>query len=176
MKVNYIQSYSPEFTISKRLNEIINPLEGWICLTDCDTLKFPNFTTNLIEVLNTVDTNTLIGPMTNRLRPTNPAVIQSMYNNDSISDHFLKAVELWNEFKTETEPAKIIAGNCMIFHKSLFDKVGGFDENKLFFDKYFSYAVTEIGGRCLLAKGLYIFHLYRWDSIDPVSQVSHLLK
>ncbi len=178
MKINYLQSYDEDFNLSKGLNERIKllPENEWICLTDCDTLKFPNFQTNLIKIVETATEMDLIGAMTNRLRPTNPAVINEMYNNDSISDHFLKADELWFKNKTKLEPTKVIAGNCMVFNKSLWSKIGGFNESKLFFDKYFSYAVKENGGRCLLAKGLYIFHLYRWDAVNPVMEVNHLLK
>ena len=73
-----------------------------------------------------------------------PVVIDEMYDNDSVSDHLNKAQELWSENKTKLLPIKIVAGNCMIFHKSLWLLCGGFDESKLFFDKYFSYKVAEI--------------------------------
>jgi hypothetical protein len=178
LKVNYIQSYSPTFELSKRLNEIIQPLpDEWICLTDHDTLKFPSFATNLIELLNSpgLTKNDLIGSMTNRLRPTNPAVINEVFDESDINVHFDLAKSLWKDHGTDTLETNIIAGNCMIFHKSLWSNLGGFNEKKLFFDKYFSYAVTENGGRCLIAQGLYIFHLYRWDSENPVAEVSHLL-
>ena len=177
MKINYLQSYDEGFNLSKGINERINLLSNdWICLTDCDTLKFPSFQTNLIEILEKANETDLIGSMTNRLRKSNPAVIQEMYDNDSVTEHFNVAIDLWNKNNTKLTPIKIIAGNCMIFHKSLWILCGGFDETKLFFDKYFSYKVAEIGGRCLLAQGLYIFHLYRWGSTDPVSDVNHLLK
>ena len=64
----------------------------------------------------------------------------------------------------------------MVFHKSLWEKVGGFREDQTFFDKYFSYDVYDKGGVCMIAKGLYIFHLYRWGSLNPVSEVKHLVK
>ena len=178
MKINYLQSYDEDFNLSKGLNDRIKllPDDEWICLTDCDTLKFPGFTTNLIEILENASEMDLIGAMTNRLRRSNPAVIQEMFDNGNITDHFNKANELWNDNKTALEFCKVVAGNCMIFNKSLWLLVGGFDEKKLFFDKYFSYAVKEVGGNCYLAKGLYIFHLYRWDAVDTTMAVEHLLK
>ena len=89
--------------------------------------------------------------------------------------HFNYAIDLWRSNFTQVEQTNLIAGSCMIFHKSLWESVGGFDEDKIFFDKYFSYKVNEIG-RCLIAKGIYTFHLYRWDKKDPVSSVEHLVK
>jgi GT2 family glycosyltransferase len=90
--------------------------------------------------------------------------------------HFDRSVTQWNDYKNTFIKTKVIAGSCMLFHKSLWTKVGGFDKSKIFFDKYFSYAVAEKGGRCLIAKGIYVFHLYRWGAIDPVSSVNHLIK
>lgn len=176
MKVNYLQVYDYNLNISKRLNECIEPLEGWICLTDQDTLKFASFPNNLKEILKDADKNNLIGATTNRLRPSNPQVVQHLFNETDINKHHEYSIEAWNKYNTTLEQTNLIAGSCMIFHKDLFNKVGGFQEDKIFFDKYFSYDVYNSGGLCLIAKGLYIFHLYRWGSKDPVSDVKHLVK
>jgi hypothetical protein len=173
MGINYLQIFDYDLNISKRLNQSIELLPNeWIVLTDLDTLKFPEFPNQVKKILNGADKNWLIGSSTNRLNPNNPQVIKEMYQEDSISAHFDKSLELWEKYGTTLEPTKIIAGSCMIFHKELWSKVGGFDENKIFFDKYFSYKVDK----CLIAKGLYILHLYRWFSNDPVSSVKHLVK
>ena len=176
MNINYLQVYDYDLNISKRLNESIENLPNeWICLTDQDTLKFPDFPNQLRELLKDADKNWLIGTSVNRLRPNNPQVVYEMYKEDSISAHFDKSIELWSEYGTSLEPTNLIAGSCMIFHKELWSKVKGFDEDKIFFDKYFSYKVNEVG-KCLIAKGIYIFHLYRWFADDPVSSVEHLIK
>lgn len=178
MKINHLQVFDYSLNISNRLNEAIELLPNqWICLTDNDTLKFPSFADNLKELLESgnITENDLIGTMTNRLRPTNPQVINELFNEPNINIHFDKAIDLWASNGTSVEVTKLIAGSCMIFHKSLWARVGGFDTSKIFFDKYFSYAVNDIGGRCLISKGLYIFHLYRWGSNDPVSSVQHLI-
>lgn len=179
MKINFLQIYDFDLNLSKRLNETIEYLPNeWICLTDGDTLKFPSFAPNLKTILEAgeVNENDLLGCMVNRLNPNNPAVVSELYDEGDISKHFNKAVELWNDHGTETFEARIVAGSCMVFHKSLWTKCGGFDESKTFFDKYFSYSVVENKGRCLIAKGLYIFHLYRWGSESPRDSVEHLVK
>jgi len=178
MKINYLQIHDYNLNISKRLNECIKLLPNeWICLTDNDVLKFPSFANNLKEIIESenVTKNDLIGTMTNRLRPTNPQVINELFDESNMDIHFQKALDVWYKYGTSMVQTNLIAGSCMIFHKSLWQKVGGFDENKTFFDKYFSYAVNEIG-RCLIAKGLYTFHLYRWSSESPVDSVEHLIK
>jgi len=178
MNINYLQIHDYNLDISKRLNKCIDLLPNeWICLTDNDVLKFPSFANNIKEILESehITHNDLIGTCTNRLRPSNPQVIQNLFDEKNMDIHFQKAIDVWNENKTQLEQTKIIAGSCMIFHKSLWNKVGKFDENKTFFDKYFSYKVNEIG-RCLIAKGLYTFHLYRWDSESPIDAVEHLVK
>lgn len=176
MKINYLQVYDYELNISKRLNECISYLpDEWICLTDQDTLKFADFPNQLKELLEVADKSWLIGTKTNRLRPSNPQVINEMFNESDIDKHYKKSVELWESNWLKLEETNLIAGCCMVFHKELWSKVGGFDEDKVFFDKYFSYKVNEVG-KCMIAKGLYVFHLYRWGSVDPVSDVKHLVK
>lgn len=178
MKINYLQIHDYDLEISKRLNECVSMLPNeWICLTDNDVLKFPGFANNLKKILESRDyTNDILGSMTNRLRPSNPQVIYEIFEESDINVHFNKAVELWDSHHEETFETKLIAGSCMIFHKSLWERVGGFDETKTFFDKFFSYAVIADGGKCLIAKGLYTFHLYRWGSVSPVDSVEHLIK
>jgi GT2 family glycosyltransferase len=178
MIIEHIQVYDYDLNISKRLNEVIENLpNNWICLTDNDTLKFPSFSPNLKTILESenITKNDLIGTYVNRLRPSNPQVINELFDTSDINVHFNKAIELWSENKTNTIETNLIAGSCMIFHKELWSKIGGFNESKTFFDKYFSYDVKDIGGRCLIAQGLYIFHLYRWGSKSPVDAVEHLI-
>jgi GT2 family glycosyltransferase len=179
MKIEFIQVYDYDLNISKRLNEVVSKLDNnWVCLTDQDTLKFADFPKNLKYFLEhaEITKNDLIGTYTNRLRPTNNQVLNDMFNISDINAHNDKSLQLWQDNGVEVEENNLIAGSCMIFHKELWQKIGGFDESKVFFDKYFSYAVKENKGRCLIAKGLYIFHLYRWGAKDPVSEVNHLVK
>lgn len=173
MKVNYIQSYSPDFKISERLNEIIEPLDGWICLTDMDTLKPPGFAERLIKILKEASEDMVIGAMTNRLRKGNIAVVEELYDNPNITDHLQKSDDLWSEFETQLAEISVVAGNCMVFHKKVFNLVGGFPD-KTMFDRAFCKKAMVYGAKLRLAKGLYIFHLYRWGK-DPFD-VSHLIK
>ena len=176
MKINYLQIHDYNLNISHRLNECVSLLPNeWICLTDNDVLKFPSFADNIREVLKNVTKNDLIGTTTNRLRPTNPQVINELFDEPDMNKHFQYADRAFDIYGTKLEQTKLIAGSCMVFHKSLWEKVGGFDEDKIFFDKYFSYKVNEVG-RCLIAKGIYTFHLYRWGTENPVGAVEHLVK
>jgi GT2 family glycosyltransferase len=179
MKINHLQIHDYNLNISARLNEAIDLLDDeWICLTDNDTLKFPSFAGNIRTLLEsgTVTKNDVVGTMVNRLRPSNPAVVSDLFNESDINVHFNEAIDRWNKYETETFETSIVAGSCMIFHKSLWTTIGGFNQEKIFFDKYFSYDVATNGGKCYIAKGIYIFHLYRWGSENPVGSVEHLVK
>ena len=177
MNINFLQIHDFNLEISKRLNECVDLLPNeWICLTDNDVLKFPQFAEQLKEVLSTSSKSNVYGSMTNRLRPTNPQVVYEMFDESDINEHFYKAGELWDKYGAELKKTRLIAGSCMVFHKSLWEAVGGFDESKTFFDKYFSYAVVENGGKCLIMQGIYTMHLYRWGSESPVNEVQHLIK
>lgn len=177
MKINFLSIHDYNLDISKRLNDCINLLPNeWIVLSDNDVLKFPNFAENIKTVLESADKNNLYGTMTNRLRPSNPQVINSLFDESDMNVHYQKSIDLWTEYGINTEETNLIAGSCMIFHKELWEKVGKFNELVIFFDKYFSYEVTKNGGKCLIMKGIYTFHLYRWHSKSPVDSVEHLIK
>ena len=57
----------------------------------------------------------------------------------------------------------------LMFPKSIWTKVGGFEEggivdkNYHFHDYNFSMKVKKAGGKIGIAKGIYVFHLYRYE-------------
>jgi hypothetical protein len=178
MKIEFIQVFDFDLNIAKRLNEVIEPLpNNWICLTDQDTLKFEGFAKDVKELIESgnITKKDLTGCMTNRLNPNNKAVIKELFNAKSIDDHHIQSV-VSRMYGNQVEETDIVAGACMIFHKELFNAVGGFDESKLYFDKDLSRKTLKNGGRLLIARGIYIFHLYRWGKKDPVSSIDHLKK
>ena len=74
MRVEFLQPFSYEGNIGKEYNRVIDNLPGnpWICLTDQDTLKPPEFAQRLQKVLHNLPGTILIGTRTNRLNPSNP--------------------------------------------------------------------------------------------------------
>ena len=138
-------------------------------LTDQDTLKPPEFAQRLQKVLHNLPGTILIGTRTNRLNPSNPAVIGAAYNLESISKHLEISEGAWKDQGVNLSPCKVVAGCCMIFKKSLWREWGGFPENSIRFDSEVS-AKSE----CFIATGLYIIHLYRWGSNVPQLYTAHL--
>ena len=173
--IHFIQPYDFNLNIGKAYNEAIKPLYGWICLTDQDTLKFEGFAQHVKELIESVDKKTVLTCMTNRLRRNNPQVVKECFDECDIDKHFNFFNNLWDYYGTEIEYTETIAGVCMIFHKSVWDQVK-FKENTNVFDRIFSHEVRQHGCRTMLAKGLYIFHLYRWGKEDPENNIVHLIK
>lgn len=176
MNINYLQIWTTEKNYPQRLNECISNLPNeWICLTDPDTLKFPNFGNYLPQILEKAHDNDLITCITNRLNPVLEQVDNDMYNISDVGEHLKHSEKLWQIYKTELTPIKIVAGNCMIFHKSLWTDLNGFpDDCGYYFDSTFTELSRRNGSRILAAKGLYLFHLYRWGKPLPQFCTAHL--
>ena len=173
--INFIQPYDYNLNIGKAYNEAIKPLEGWICLTDQDTLKFEGFAQRVKTIIETVDEMTILTCMTNRLRRNNKQVLSEYFNESDINVHQDVFERLWTTYGTTLTDADVIAGVCMIFHKSAWDKIK-FTHNTVTFDRIFSHQAMQQGYKLRLAKGLYIFHLYRWGKDDPENNIAHLVK
>ena len=172
--IHFIQPYSYELNIGKAYNEAIGPLYGWICITDQDTLKFEGFAQHVKEIVDNAQEDYIITCRTNRLRKDNTNVLMNFYEDSDIWNHYYKFNELWECFGAELEPTKEpIAGVFMLFHKSAWEKVK-FVENAINFDRLFTDMCKREGFKPYLAKGLYIFHLYRWGK--DVADISHLIK
>lgn len=171
MNIEFIQPYSFELKIGKAYNEAIERAEGWVCITDQDTLKPPGFAERVAEILRTHgNKETLYGCMTNRVGHNHPAIVQALFEEDSITKHLECAERLWEEHKTTLEDTRIIPGYCMVFHKDLARHFLPFPENTLTFDKI----ASRKSPQCKIMKGIYIIHLYRWGVKDPQKEQTHL--
>ena len=172
--INFIQPYSFELNIGDAYNEAIEPLEGWICLTDQDTLKFDGFAHHIKDVIETIDERTIFTCMTNRLRKDNRQVIIELFDETNIEVHFNKFASLWALNGTKLTDADVIAGVCMVFHKSIWERIKFV--NAANFDRVFTAECKNRGYKIKLATGIYIFHLYRWGKKNPESSFEHLFK
>lgn len=149
------------------------PDDAWICLRDGDTLLFPGWGDRIEELSKTG--YDLIGCLTNRVGVKHHLVDGHFSNIGSISAHKLIAEQVHSK-GTEIKEIKTgpIAGFFMLFNKKLWQQIGGFEEETIYFDAVFTAKAREKNAQIGVAQGLYVFHLYRWGSDDPRNDIKHL--
>jgi len=123
-----------------------------------------------------------VGCMTNRLGLHYQLVGGRKSNDSDILNHRKIAVELYNNHGIEIMPIQqVIGGLFMLFPKSMWRQVGGFPEGGIqiqghFFDYHFCKKVMQHRLRIGIAKGIYLFHYYRFEhGEDTRKAISHLL-
>lgn len=165
--------------IGKSYNQAIKELpdDCYVVLRDQDTMFLTPDASDLIKRI--IEHNTefdLITCMTNRVGLKTHTCGDFLFNCKDISEHIYHALTRLIGFGSEVRPVDIAPGYFMLFHKSLWTKVGGFPEFDITFDRVFSDKVLKSGGKIGIATGLYIFHNYRMLSENPQSDIKHLRK
>lgn len=99
--------------------------------------------------------------------------------NPDINHHISKAYALKEQYGSFIERCDGIAGAFMLFPKKLWATVGGFcdgiaNENGEMIDYDFCMRARRRGAAIGVAKGVYLFHMYRWGSKHPMSDQQHL--
>lgn len=172
MKIHYITPFSTTKNIGKEYNDRISELpdDCHIVLRDGDTMFLtPDWGSHIAKIISNNPEYDLITCMTNRVG-RKELCAPGMFNVESISEHVNYA--LANK-SNDVIDCTMAPGYCMIFKKSLWDRVK-FRENSITFDKVFSLDVAKIGGRVGVATGLYMLHLYRWNQKYPETYIKHL--
>lgn len=175
MKIHFITPFAKDKNIGREYNERIAelPEDCYICLRDGDSMFLtPDWGTQIEEIIKANPQFAVIGCVTNRLRG-GAQVIEGMFDESDISVHMQTATELQEAKRTEVVGAMGVAGLCMIFHKSVWNKVK-FQERTIKFDSMFCSNVAGLGMRIGIATGLYLFHLYRFGKDDPRNYTKHL--
>lgn len=181
MKIRYITPFSTENkrcypNIGGEYNQVISelPNDCWIVLRDGDTMFLTSDWGHQIkQIIMANQGYDIITCMTNRLGVPEQLWYGEIMEGD-ISRHIEVAQSSWKFHKTTVVSTKIAAGLCMIFHKSTWMQIGGFPEHDITFDRVFSDKVLKAGGKIGIAKGLYLFHLYRWGEKNPKQSIKHL--
>lgn len=172
--INFIQPFAFDLNIGRAYNQACKPLKGWICIMDQDTLKFEGFAQRVKEITDNADQSQVITAVTNRLRSDNENIIEGLYNEADINVHHEIFNLLWEKHGAKLERTKMpIAGMLMLFHKSVWDQVK-FTENAINYDSLFTHHCKQAGFTTHVAKGLYVFHLYRWGR--DVGCIDHLIQ
>lgn len=174
--IHYITPFC-DGNIGKGINDTIQylPEADWVCLRDQDTLLFRGSGELIQDIVERNSDYALIGCMMNRLN------IKSQLAYSHFSDDFnlVQHGGIFDEFKREgsvvIQTADDIAGAFMLFPKTTWTQVGGFLERSIIFDRKFTRSARNIG-KVGIATGLYIFHLYRMNSLNPTDDITHLNK
>lgn len=177
MKIRHIRPFSATKNIGAEYNQVISelPHDCYVCLTDGDVLFLTSEWGNQIEqIIKANPDYDLITCMTNRIS-LKDCLLYGEFMDKPIETQIELAEIAWKDHKTDVKLTTVAPGMLMIFHKSLWLK-HKFRENSIIFDRQFSNDVIRSGGKIGVAKGLYIFHLYRFGQSNPQSYTKHLRK
>jgi hypothetical protein len=178
MKIHYITPFATDKNIGREYNARIEELpdDCWIVLRDGDTLFLtPNWGAQIEAIIQRhKDSFGVISCVTNRLRGLHQLHNHTFSECGDISKHVNIANALQEDYFDEVQSTDSIAGLCMIFSKETW-KAHPFKENTLKFDSLFCSAIRKAGGKIGIAKGLYLFHLYRWGKEHPADYIDHLI-
>lgn len=183
-KIFYVQTYDYDVNIGRGYNEHIKclPDDAWICINDSDSLYLnPKFGHQLSDIINKHgDEYALLGCVTNRLGGLHQ-VFEGKFSNDfDVKNHYQIAEKLYKDHYDEVQETSGVAGLLMLFKKSTWLDVGGFQENNIACDTAFNKAIIDRKlGKIGIMKGVYLFHSYRiWQNnhIMAWHDVKHLQK
>ena len=174
--IYWIEPYRSDKDIGKAYNEVISllPPHSMIGITDHDVAFMLPQTKAQIETIVEKGGYDLYTCKTNRIG-WNSLCEKGMFDEDSISAHMAKAIELFNQKAYVVSKCKLpsISGFLMVFNKDLWEAKGGFLEGEFKegnrFDATFSENI-KVG----VMEGVYVLHLYRWGKDNPKTNTKHL--
>lgn len=183
-QIFYVQTYDYSINIGRGYNEHIKhlPDDCWICVNDSDSLYLnPKFGHQLNDIINEHgDEFALLGCVTNRLGGIHQLYEEKFSNDLDVRHHYGVALKLAKDHYSEVVETSGVAGLLMLFKKSTWEKVGGFQENNIACDTAFNNSVRAAKiGKIGLMKGVYLFHTYRiWqnDRLMARHDTKHLQK
>lgn len=184
--IYYFTPYSTEKNFAKAINDhvkIVPNDEDWICIRDGDTMFLTPEWGNIIQdAVNEYGQDyQLFGCWTNRAsnKISEHQLIGPMFKEMNVQSHYALSLIQKDMSKGITPVENHVAGLFMLFQKSTWKEVNGFDEeliNPSLFDKRFCEKVLHRGFKIGLINKLYIFHLYRIWSQNPSYDSKHLQK
>lgn len=177
MKIRYITPFALDKNIGKAYNEAISELpdDCFVVLRDGDTMFLtPEWGNQIEQIIKANQDYDVITCMTNRIS-LKDCLPDGQFIDEDIKGHILFAKNMWSWHQWGVKETTVAPGMLMIFHKSTWAK-HKFKENSIIFDRQFSNDVIRSGGKIGVAKGLYIFHLYRFGQENPQSYTKHLKK
>jgi hypothetical protein len=182
--VHHITAGRGDKNIGKAINDIVKglPDQDWVCFRDIDSfpLMHEHFFKQCEEIASR-DEFDLIGCMTNRLNLEGQLYAGVISENPDVLHHKKIAIELFNQHGSSVVSTyQNIGGLMLFFPKRLWLSVGGFDEGSIvsskgnYFDHEFCEKAKKAKAKIGIAKGIYLFHFYRFGSEKPNLDNKHL--
>lgn len=170
MKVHHITPGATDKNLGKSINTLIEPLpsEDWICLRDIDTMPLHHrvFFKQCEDIASRGGFG-IVGCITNRIGMVKQLHNGALSEDYNLLNHIRIAEDRYNRYGSEViEHNTTLAGVMMLFSKKVWLDVGGFREGGImvdgaFIDYHFSNDVINKGYKLGLARGIYVFHVYR---------------
>ena len=182
--VHFITPHRADKNFGKGINMLIEglPEDDWICLRDIDTVPLHHrVLAQQCEEIAAAGEYGLVGAMTNRIGLTYQLHNGKISEDFDIKNHVEIAHQRYEEFGSLVEDSEfLIAGMFMLFPKKVWSEMGGFPEGSIridgkFLDYIFSENVKKLGYKVGIAKGIYIFHIYREWLENVRVKYEHLL-
>lgn len=181
MNIHYISPYRTDKNIGLALNEAITQLspsdDDWIVHTDQDICFLrPDSKKQIDQVIGMNRGHwDVLGCLTNRLASSHQ-LHDGRFNDDADIRNHINIANVCHTFQYGmVAPTSVnIAACLMAFRLRTWKEVGGFNEGSIRFDSEFTDAVQARGGKLGIMQGVYVFHLYRMWSDNPVWEVGHL--
>ena len=176
--IHYISPFRTDKNIGKGLNDAIlqlNPASSdFICHVDQDCAwLLPDSKAQLEHICSNTQYDVL-GACTNRLAQRYQ-LIQGMFDEYDIREHVKKAEQLQKDhYGLVQSTPNVLAAFCLCFRVSVWER-NQFIENSLQFDSQFSISARKAGFKTGLMMGVYVLHLYRPMSLNPMQDLSHLI-
>jgi len=187
--IAYIKQGRSDKNLGKSINDLVRhlPDDWWICSMDIDTIPvYHEIFYKTIEALTQSD-YALIGCMTNRIGLKHQLHNGELSQNWDLQHHRQIAKDRFKEYGTKITEcnfevgklADTIAGFFLLFPKRTWNEVGGFPEGGIrigpdMIDYIFNDKIKRKGLKIGIAQGLYIFHQYRPDHVNPRARTEHL--
>jgi hypothetical protein len=174
--------YPSPYSITRNIGGAINAeaigkeLNDWLCIRDGDSMFLtPQWGKVIAEAVEKYgDKYQLIGCMTNRLNDRHQLHNGIFSDDPDIRNHMHIAKQREREYgSTVIDCPGDVAGVFMLFQVRTLLALP-FIENDIYFDRKFCETLRYNGMKLGIMPGLYIFHLYRMWSADPVRDTKHL--
>ena len=182
--VIHITAGRSDKNIGKAINHVAERMDedDWICLRDIDTFPAHHrpFFKQCEDIANSGRFD-LVSCITNRLGLTYQLHEGKISDQSDILKHIEIGKDRFEKYGSKVKRInKPVAGVMMMFSREIWKKSGGFREGGIvfeqgrYFDYWFSMDVMKAGGKIGIAEGIYLFHLYRFESDNPTLKTGHL--